>query len=204
SDTMDFWAMQRAVGRAVPRDGEVFALLINTKGRQQIQLMEAAKIGFNAFGMAIQQPQAVDGIEHDDYGRATTFWFKDFMAMAVPVSAANIQHVYDPERFGQTRGIPWIHHGINEGIDVVDLAALEKRASKIHAAFAAIVKKKTGGFGDSNTSDLGLNGMAPKKNPQLDKMLGGQLAYLELDEDLQFLSSSRPTMNVVEFCDWLI
>ncbi len=204
SETMDFWSMQRAVGRHVPRDGEAFCLLISRGKEQKIQLLEAAKIGFNAFGMAIQQPYAVDGIEHDDYGKALTFWFKDFMSMAVPVNANDILHIYDPERFGQTRGIPWMHHGINEGIDIVDLAALEKRAAKIHAAFAAIVKKKTGGFADSNFSDLGVNGAAPKANPQLDKMLGGQIAYLELDEEVQFLTSSRPAMNVVQFSDWLV
>jgi len=200
----NFWKMQRAIARHMMRDGECFVLLINDGERQRLQLIESAKIGFNMTGSLINNPKAVDGIEYDDYGAPLKYHIKEAGATAREVDADDILHIYDSERSGLGRGLPWAYHGLNQGQDMVDLVGLEKRASKVHAAFAAVLKRKSGAFGDSNVSGLGVNrGSQPKRDPNLDKIFGGQTVHLEPDEELDLLRSNRPNTELIPFLDWL-
>jgi lambda family phage portal protein len=199
----NFWQMQRSIVRHMMRDGECFVLLIKDSKGRRLQLIESAKIGFNTTSTAINNPRAVDGIEYDDYGAPLKFHIKEIGTRAREVDADNVLHIYDPERAGLGRGLPWFYHGINNGIDIHDLVSLEKRAAKVHSAFAAAVKKKSGAFGESNVSGLGVQQDEPRNNPNLDKIFGGQTVYLEPDEDLDLIQSNRPNIELIQFLEFL-
>ncbi len=115
-----FLQVQRQMGRSLPLDGEVFIREV---------------FGFdNGFGYALQflDPDLLDhnlnqepgngqnaivmGVELDAWGRPVAYWFRDPIlawSQAYPygsgrtrIPAAEIIHLYDPERANQTRGVP--------------------------------------------------------------------------------------------------
>jgi capsid protein len=186
------------------RDGECFALLINDGRSQRCQLIESAKVGYNQNGSIISDPDIVDGVKYDEYGAPLKYYFKEPGNTFREVGAENVLHIYDSERSGLGRGLPWAYHGVNQGIDMLDLVGLEKRAAKVHSSFAAAVKRKAGAFGDSNIDlDAGNGGRGKKRDPNLDRMFGGQTVYLEPDEELDLLQSNRPNTDLIEFLDYL-
>ena len=113
------------------------------------------------------------------------------------VDTENVLHIYDSERAGLGRGLPWVYHGVNQGIDIVDLLGLEKRASKVHAAFAATMKTRSGAFGDSSF------GKKDKVDPNFEKIFGGNTIHLEPDEEVNLLRSDRPNADLIKLLDYL-
>jgi capsid protein len=198
----NFRKIQLAIAQHMMRDGECFVLLINDGKRQRYQLVESAKVGYNRSGSIINNPDIVDGVKYDDYGAPLKYYFKEPGNSVREIDADNVLHIFDSERAGLGRGLPWVYHGVNQGMDILDLVGLEKRASKVHAAFAAAVKSKSGAFGDSNI-DLGVSGGQRKKDPNIDKIFGGQVVHLEPDEELDLLRSDRPNTELIPFLEFL-
>ena len=193
----NFWSMQVAIAQHMLRDGECFVVLINDGRRQRYQLVESAKVGYNPSGSIISDPDIVDGIKYDEYGAPLKYYFKEPGNTSREVDSENVLHIYDSERAGLGRGLPWVYHGVNQGIDIVDLLGLEKRASKVHAAFAATMKTRSGAFGDSSF------GKKDKIDPNFEKIFGGNTIHLEPDEEVNLLRSDRPNADLIKLLDYL-
>lgn len=193
----NFWSMQVAIAQHMLRDGECFVVLINDGERQRYQLVESAKVGYNHNGSIISDPDIVDGIKYDEYGAPLKYYFKEPGNTFREVDTENVLHIYDSERAGLGRGLPWVYHGVNQGIDIVDLLGLEKRASKVHAAFAATMKTRSGAFGDSSF------GKKDKVDPNFEKIFGGNTIHLEPDEEVNLLRSDRPNADLIKLLDYL-
>jgi len=193
----NFWSMQVAIVQHMLRDGECFVVLINDGKRQRYQLVESAKVGYNPNGSIISDPDIVDGIKYDEYGAPLKYYFKEPGNTFREVDTENVLHIYDSERAGLGRGLPWVYHGVNQGIDIVDLLGLEKRASKVHAAFAATMKTRSGAFGDSSF------GKKDKVDPNFEKIFGGNTIHLEPDEEVNLLRSDRPNADLIKLLDYL-
>ena len=204
-----FYEMQAAVVRDLTGPGEHFTNFVDVPGEDlpKLQLIPPQLIQDSG------KNDTVDGLLLDKKSSAvrkycySVEWGKRQM-----LDAENVLHVYDMERSGQYRGLPWIYHGINSFIDIGDLTALEKQAAKIHSALAAVVKNSSGTVGTTGitgrvakateTTTLE-DGTTEEKQRALEKMLGGAVPFLGKDESLDLLTSNRPSAVFTGFLDWL-
>ena len=212
-----FYRMQASVGRELVGPGEAFTNVVDVKGeylpRFQLIPGHMIKDGDN-------RRKTMDGLVLDTKSSAVRAYAyvtsENYNAKTQYLDADNVLHVFDMERSGQYRGLPWIYHGINSLIDVGDLTALEKQAAKTHSAMAAVVKNNTGTVGTSGIAgrlsrEFSLVDAAAQKeldpdfkNRALEKMLGGQIPFLSNGEELQLLTSTRPSAVFTGFLDWLV
>lgn len=119
---LDLYGLQAAAYRAMEQDGEV---LIRLRPRRpednlpvplQLQLLEIDWLDSSKSGTREGNPNTiVNGIEYDPLGRVVAYWLWDHhpgellaprqaRRASAPVPAANIIHLYHPERPGQGRG----------------------------------------------------------------------------------------------------
>lgn len=219
-----YYRAQKTVAMSVMGEGEIFTNCVDPEelGPEyyipQFQLIAAAKVD-NAGDTA--KDNLFDGLVLDrDTNRVLKYRIPntaDNKGGYTDLDAEHVIHTYDPERVGQLRGITWLYHGVNSLIDILDLTALEKHAAKVHSALAAAVKNKSGNTGNSGlTGQLEalltkaqqqqLQGMNPNaRNAVLERIFGGGIVpFLNADEELQLLTSSRPSPVFTGFLDWLV
>jgi capsid protein len=231
SRKLSFWRMQRNVLRSMFRDGDAFVLkaphpdeevIPGTKilGRPRLQWIEAQGVDNDLMhgGVDYDKDGFREGIKHDDYYAPEFYKFLtdsgknrlDLRGKARIEPASNVLHIFDNERAGQLRGIPWLYHGVNSAVDALDLIALEKHATKIHAAMAAAIKKRSGDAGKT-----GFSGDLEKKQKEMadgktrviafENFMGGSgILQMALDEEFQLLTSNRPSMTFQGFIDYII
>lgn len=226
-----FWRMQKAALRSMFKDGESFFLkapapdevlvdgLPPIMGLPSLQWLETQHIGNLGYDSEGWDPQDFrDGIRIDFKTGAVTDYsmLEDMnpramdMRRRVIIPSDAMLHVFDPERASQNRGLPWYYHGQNSALDIIDLTALEKHAAKIHAAMAAAIKKRSGEAGPK-----GFTGNLDKKQRvgadgktriiSFENFIGGAgILQMGLDEELQLLTSNRPSMTFTGFIDYLV
>lgn len=102
----------------------------------------------------------VQGIEFDGRGRRVAYWIfaqhpgstrvfnPRFESKRVP--AADVLHIYDVERAGQARGVPWLASAIAKMNDLDDFEDAALMQQKIAACFGAFVQDL-----DADSSPLG-------------------------------------------------
>lgn len=191
-------------------DGEAFALKVRaTSGFQQLQFFKSHQIG-DPLGMP--GDGFLDGVRSDSLGKALGYrvlqnptaagavWSRDF-------SSEDMLHLFNPERINQNRGLPWMYHGMNSCIDILDLVALEKAAVKVHSYFAAAIKRPQGptrrGAGSDLIPQTDANG-APTSRAYEQFLGGGAIPVLESGEEFQFFTSDRPAITFAGFIDFLV
>jgi len=104
-DRLSFWQMQRLALRSLERDGDVGFVL----NGGQLQAVEADRIV-----TPNDKEKVTQGIELNAVGKPVAYWVADYAARqnyinsaeATRVEARNFIHLFDPERFSQTRGCP--------------------------------------------------------------------------------------------------
>jgi len=216
----NFWAMQRQCARGVVGDGEMFTQLIGNMegthpddtvlGTPQLQNYESHEIADSSS----KPDDTVDGLVLNKYNKATAYRvIVDQSGNYVDIPAEAMVHAYDPERIGQLRGITWLYHGVNSLIDIMDLGALEKQSVKVHSMLAVAVKNKAGeagGTGLTGTLQTLVTKAQKQANPTLQQATlekafgGGMIPWLNSDEELQLLTSNRPSPTFTGFLDWLV
>lgn len=228
---LSFWRMQKHVLRAMFKDGDTFALKapapdeilatgVQVLGRPRLQWIETQTIGNLGSSLYDRDPEGfVEGVRLDPYGAAVEYSqlldppinqpiFAPQTRRIVPQEA--VLHVYDPERATQIRGLPWIYHGENSALDILDLTALEKHAAKLHAAMAAAIKKKSADAGKGVTGDLVKQRQASGTGGKTRVVAfenfasGAGILQLGLDEEFQLFTSTRPSMTFSGFIDYLV
>ncbi len=204
-----FYEMQASVAAELIGPGESFTNVVDVDGESlpRFQLIPCQFI--RDAGTKLKN---IDGLVLDPKSSAVRkYIYSPEYGKATPLDAEDVLHVYDWERAGQYRGLPWIYHGVNSLIDIGDLTQLEKSAAKIHSAMAAVVK------GGNGTVGGGLGGIVETATKQaqnedgtttdykvaLQKMLGAQVPFLPADKELQLLTSTRPSAVFTGFLTWL-
>jgi lambda family phage portal protein len=228
---LSFWRMQKHVLRATFKDGEAFALKaplpdeelipgVKIMGAPRIQWHEQQRVGSVGYANSDRDQYGfIEGIKHDRYGAPLQYRFLEDQQDAFNVQqltkqrivkADAVLHIYDPERAEQVRGLPWLYHGINSALDILDLTALEKHAAKLHAAVAAAIKRRSdAGKKKGVTGDLDQQSTA--KNPGSTRVIafenfasGAGILQMALDEEFQLLTSNRPSVVFEGFIDYLV
>lgn len=227
---VSFWRMQKYLLRAMVRDGDSFVLKTPVKdetlasgkvvpGLPQLQWLESTMVG-NRFFLS-----NVNGFDDEGYrdGILATQQSKVIrykilqdtnpqsfdLGAAITVPSESMRHIFDSERATSLRGLPWGYHGMNSGLDILDLTSLEKVAAKLHSAMAGAIKRRGGdaaqGFGSRlrQVETTGADGK--KKVTSYDNFAGGAgILQLDLDEEFQLFTSNRGSTTFTGFIDFLV
>ena len=205
-----FYRMQASVCADLVGPGESFTNIVSDgTNPAKFQLISPQHIR-DSFTGTKKRAKTFDGLVLDEKTSAVLqYCYTTDGQKETLLNADGVLHVYDMERSGQYRGLPWCYHGTNSMIDVMDLVALEKSTTKIHSGLAAVVKNNSGTVGTQgllsqvlDETDLDpVTGLETKK--ALERMLGGQIPFLAKGEELQLLNSSRQSLVFTGLVDWL-
>jgi capsid protein len=104
----------------------------------------------------------VQGVEFSENGDRVAYWLFDrhpgdlmgFRGQSKRYSAANIDHVFDQRRAGQTRGISWLAHVAGTLRDVADTADAKLMKEKVAACLALVLTSPDGQDATTPWSDV--------------------------------------------------
>lgn len=187
------YGLQRLAMRTVAEAGEC---LVRRRWRRtedglalpmQLELLEPDYLDTSKDGPTAGGGEIVQGIEHDALDRVRGYWlfrrhpgdmrrFRDLESRFVP--ASEIIHVFDEERAGQARGVPFAHAAIIRLRDFDELEDAELLRAKIAACFVALVH-------DMDASAVG--DTDPETGEQIrEKVEPGMLWKLPPGKDVKF------------------
>lgn len=156
---LTFSGLQKLAMRCIAESGEV---LIRRRWRRpgdglslpmQLQVLEPDFLDVTKNGIAGQQGgPIVYGVEFDAIGRRVAYWLYDqhpgsnFFSAPTSrrIDAAEVLHIFDMERAGQDRGVPWLAASIVKLKDFDEFEDAQLMRQKIAACFAAFVSDLDG------------------------------------------------------------
>lgn len=196
-----FAGLEKLVMRTVAESGEA---LVRRRWRRpsdglalplQLQVLEPDYIDTERHGQrGTQGGVVVRGIEFDAIGRRVAYWLFDNhpgsdLGPSSPsrrVDAREIIHVYDLERAGQDRGVPWMAAAIVNLKDFDEFEDATLMRQKIAACFAAFVTDIDGGGGGSLGEPDATDSLVETLEP-------GMIHRLPLGKDIKFASPPATT-----------
>lgn len=231
----DFPQMQKMVLPDVMCDGDAGAIPVRDKqANPRLQFFPTEAIGdcfgsseFDGMGFwneGIMRSEVGERIayriltDHQPGSRVALRAYTDY-------PAESFFHIGKVDRINGNRPLPWLYHGDQAAINILDLNQLEMAATRLNSYFAAAIKTRGGDMPDvfkgMSAAELGLddeeagtstaNPDAP--NPDLvaraEKRivdLFGQAAIIPLEDgqEFQFFKDGRNTSTVTDFINYLI
>lgn len=218
-DISSHWSLGMFQAMAARRwfvDGEVFIYLTREGRRPKVQLIESQRVATPPNRAHLEGQRIFDGIEIDPKtGRPVAYWVRNsFLGDTFErIPAELIEHVWDPDRPWQLRGVPLITPALVDLHDLDDLQILEKRAAKKMASIAAVFKKRAGQFspGDFRRQQLGIEAKTAstqadteeQRTRSIKDVLGGEVAAIHTDEDIVQPDRKSPGIVQERFWDYL-
>jgi capsid protein len=218
----DMWEDQRIAAETVPSDGEFFEAFCFKDGINMVQPLDV----FEIENPKINSPNErwIDGIQMDEFEAPTNFsvrtlpWAMASLSSGVSqntptnpqqgsriVPVDSMIHIFRRRRARQPRGFTWFYSGINDGIDCLDLKALEKGTAKLHSALAVSVKRKKGDAGKQGISGGLQKLLMPDGSTKVDENFwrGAAIAYLAEDEGIDLHTSNRASPQFIAWMEFL-
>lgn len=205
-DTGTFYEHQNLAVRGTIEAGEVL-----TKWQAKDNLPNAHCVGLEADFLDIYRTmprpnggRVVQGVEFDKDGNRIAYWLfpshpGDFYFVpkhwSEPVDAKYIDHVYQPLRFGQTRGVSMFAPVAMALRDVADTADALRLKEKVQACLALIISPADGQVGSPLTNEVTPSDTG---TPDLETLRPGMVARLKHGETATTLEPSQ-TSGGVEF-----
>ena len=194
-------------------DGEIFVLKTYSpdSGRPRIEIIEAHRIKTppdKQTDMGI-----VDGIAIDASGRPTGYYVcredeKGREQFGLPKPSQFTEHVFEPSRAGQYRGIPMFASVMAEIHDLCDLRDLEMYAAKEEAKVVNIVKNAAGeldmsamrrnAITESRTLSTGTS-VSETRSEYITDTIGGETVAMKIGEDLVRKAAVRPSQGSMDY-----
>lgn len=234
----NFYTMQELVCPEMMTDGDCGVAKIlqggwNAAGvRPQLQLFASDQITDNTFMTTALQGGARwrDGVLRDQLGRALRYRVQVEQAPGYPgafpayqgqgyheFSAQDFLLIFDPKRIGQGRGMPWLHHGQESSITMMDLKKLEEGAAYLNAFWTAVITTESGEMPDA-VRELASRRNGKKVDEKADgtteelsqvrryaNLMGGAwVPVLKAGEKIEMVKSDRPSLTFTGFMDWLV
>ncbi len=199
---MTFAGVQRLAMRSLFADGEV---LVRRRWRRpedglplpfQLQVLEIDLLDTSKDGVtAPSGGKIIQGVEYDLLGRRAAYWLfpehpgssSTIGAVSKRVPARDIQHVFDQERPGQTRGVSWLGAAIVNLKELDDYDDAELMKQKIAACFAAFVSDRDGAAGSL--------GEQSETDPLVETLEPGMVVHLEGDKTVTTASPPQVTTD---------
>jgi lambda family phage portal protein len=186
-------------------DGESFILLTKGEsGKPRLQLIEAQSIATPA-GMEADQT-VFDGIRFDPKtGRAISYFIgsektQGNLTDVRSIGSDSVVHIYEPNRPGQLRGLPFVSAVINDLHDLDDLQKLEMEACKLGASVAQIVKTVSGEVQASSLRSGGISQTTQNTAENYyEQVFGSSVKVLKNGDSFEQFATERPGVNMREY-----
>lgn len=209
---MDLSEMQRTMARTTARDGEVFILQVWDGEKRKIQILETQRVGY---AKTDSLPESIyDGIELDRLSRPIAYYVRRDMqrlydpSTLVRVPAWSVYHVYNPERFGQVRGMPLCSNVINDLIDLDLLHKYEMDAAKFNSQKMAAWTRQGDDLAIEDSPFSPGTGNTPlsleERQTRIEQSFGGTVVGLNPGETLTPYISQRPSVVTQEYWEFLL
>lgn len=169
---MNIYGLQKLVMKTIARDGEVIIRRRRAKGKTlpiKLQVQEVDVIDSNKTGPTSSGGEIIQGVEFDANKIRVAYWLYDshpeengLRAMAsrrIPVD--DVIHIYDVERPGQVRGIPFLATALLRLKDYDEYEDAELVRQKIAACFTAFVEDSNPDAAETNENGLDIERMEP-------------------------------------------
>jgi len=213
----DLWEDQRIAAETLVSDGEFFEAFCF---KDKINLVQPLDV------FEIENPKDTspndrwfDGIQTDEFEAPTNFGVRTLpfaltsrgsgatgpQSQAKIVPAESMVHIFRRRRAKQPRGFTWFYSGINDGIDCLDLKALEKGTAKLHSALAISVKKKKGDAARQGISGDLQKMLMPDGSTKVEENFwrGAAISYLGEDEGIELHTSNRASPAFIAWMEFL-
>ena len=227
SSRHSFATLQSLIAREWFVDGEVFVLKCygsnQGKGqppRPRIQLIESHRVGsVGGFGSPdmIQYPEqafpaVLDGIEFDANARPVAYHVK-VNDKVERIASDYIEHIFEPSRIGQFRGLPFLYPVMDDITDLSDLQRYEMKAAKSNAVTSNVITNAAGEITDDDVVRQGyLNSSKNSLGESTDEerakyyraAFGGETKVLKTGDKFEVFASERPGVAQQAYWDFLI
>lgn len=220
-EEMTFAQLQKVVLPDVMTDGDCGAVpVIGQRGMPCIQMFPTDAIG-SVPGQSIFDGRGTwdEGVLRYEGGPAIAYRVIKSRTWKSPTGTAGyfdyaadrFFHVGRVDRINSNRPMPWLYHGEDCGLNIIDVKALELAARKLNSYFAATLHTASGEMPDSMADVV----EAQKKNygtttdpKELESTIAnliGAAAVVPLkeDEELKMLGNGRDSMSTIEFLNYL-
>lgn len=196
---LNFYGLQRLALMTVVEAGEV--LIVRQPGTSdmaiplRLQVLDPDYLDTNKHGIRTSDGnKIIGGVEFDSVGRRVAYWLftshpgsnglltRQFDSVRVP--ADRVIHMYEVERPGQVRGIPWLCAAIARLNDLDDFEDAEMMQQKVAACFGAFVTDESG---DDETA----LGEEDEEDESLENIEPGSIAYLSAGQKVTFAQPPR-------------
>lgn len=214
-----FGALQSICAHRLFFDGEVFVVKkfeqVGKRTYPRLHLLETQRVATPPDMWGQPDVNIHDGVEVDGNGRPVAYWVKDeFMGNEYKrYDASNVFHIFDQDRPGQLRGLPFLTPVMNELSDLEELEKLTMRVAKKAASIAAIFKMRSGQLPASQhrsarlTTSQTLNTGDSVEKERIQTMsdtYGGDLLALFPEEDIKQPEANTPNVAQREHWDYLV
>jgi len=205
SSRQSFGTLMSQAARGWFFDGESFILLTKGEsGKPRLQLLEAQSIA-TPVGME-SELTIFDGIRFDPRtGRAIAYFIgnektQGNLTDVRSIGSDSVVHIYEPNRAGQLRGLPFVSCVINDLHDLDDLQKLEMEACKLGASVAQIVKTVSGEIQASSLRSGGISqtGQNTAEN-YYEQVFGSAVKVLKNGDSFEQFATERPGVNMREY-----
>jgi len=162
--TLDFYQLQEQAFRSMLESGDVFVLLptIDRAGSiytLTVQLIEADRVSNPNY--ASDSTTIVGGVERDGVGAPLQYWISDkhpgdlyrpamnwaaYTAFGAKTGRRNVLHLFEQQRPGQSRGIPFLAPVIEPLKQLGTYTDAELQAAVISGAFSVFIKMEPDAF----------------------------------------------------------
>jgi capsid protein len=220
----NFYNMQSVILPDMMCDGDCGAAKVRLgNGAPAIQLFPTEAIGNGSSYSKPIEKDWKDGIRRDKAGKKIAFRiledpepgkqgqkFRDY-------PASDFLHIGRLNKINLNRPLPWLAHGKDACVDILDLTALEKASARVNSYFAAAITTATGqapaGFESLLTAQPESLATVDKDDETTTKdtvrhyaefMGGANIPVLARDEELKFFRNDRPSVTFSGFIDWLV
>ncbi len=195
-------------------DGEAWILFIRDDRWPRLQLLDSVQIETPPQQMvAGRRALIVDGAELDGAGRVAAWWAWQPSSDGRSrewrrLDPLNLYHLYEPERPGQLRGIPFLAPALNVLHDLWDLQHYEMRSARAHS-MVAIHKQRKRKSASATLEELyragpPISGTSQIHKPLTDEAFPAEIIETTPDENVQLLQSNRPSLTTQEFWRFLM
>ncbi|HZP21447.1 MAG TPA: phage portal protein [Bauldia sp.] len=192
----DLYGLQALIVRTIVESGECLVRIRERYASDglavpvQVEVLEpdfldTAKAGEMASGGFI-----LSGVEFDQIGRRVAYWlfpthpgessFRRGALASQRVPARSVLHLFERQRPGQVRGVPWVSSTVLKLRDLDEYDDAELVAKKIAACFAAFVT------GDLDGEPIGKDVSESADGHRVESFEPGMVAYLAAGRDVKF------------------
>lgn len=215
SSRQSFGTLQGLVSSSWFKDGECFVpKTTGASGRPRLQLIEGHRICTPPDRAKDEGKSIVDGVEIDSAtgGRPIGYWLWTDEGMGKRswemLSADTVEHVFEPMRPGQYRGIPFLASVLRHLHDLDDLQSYEMRAAKDAAEISHVLSNDAGEIPPSllqklrttsTSTNVSSQSVTEDRAEYVKNALGGRSIILRTGEKYEQHRSDRPNVATREF-----